>query len=239
MSLDGKIATSAGESRWITSPEARAFGGRLRREVDAILVGVGTVLADDPELTDRGRTARGRPLLRVVLDGRLRTPVGSRLASTARDVPLLLLCAPGAPASRRRRLEAAGAEVIEVPAAPDGLDLGAVLDLLGRRDVLGLLVEGGSSVSGSFVRGELVDKVYFVVAPIVIGGKGALPAFGGPGFDRLADAPRFTLARELRAGPDRILEAYPAYSRSIAAPTRPRAAAPSGAPGRAPSSRRR
>lgn len=239
MSLDGRIATAAGASRWITSVEGRRFGQRLRLELDAILVGIGTVLADDPQLLYRGTRKKSRPLLRVVVDGRLRTPVGARLFAAAGESPVLIACADDAPVERRRRLEARGAEVLALPRAPSGVDLDALLAELGRRRILGVLVEGGSAIHGSFMSEKLVDKLYFIVAPIVLGGVGALPAIGGRGFATLAEAPRLHIVRELRAGPDRVLEAYPPFSRSIRAPAPPPERRPSAAPGRGRASGRR
>jgi diaminohydroxyphosphoribosylaminopyrimidine deaminase/5-amino-6-(5-phosphoribosylamino)uracil reductase len=232
MSLDGRIATRTGDSRWISGPEARRFGQRLRRRLDALLVGVGTLLADDPVLTDRVPGRRRRPLLRVVLDSRLRTPPGARVLAE-RSGGVLVFCRPDAPAAARERLEAAGAEVVAVPAVARGVDLGAVLDELGRRGVLGVLVEGGSAVHGSLVEQALVDKIYFIVAPMVVGGTAAVPAIGGEGFGTLAEAARFAVARQVKLGADRILEAYPLWSRSLAAPWRLPGATPSGAPDRA------
>ena len=239
MSLDGRIATAAGASRWITSDEGRRFGQRLRLELDAILVGVGTVIADDPELRYRGARRKTRPLVRVVVDSRLRTPVGARLFDSASASPVLIACGDDAPVQRRRRLEARGAEVLPLPRSAAGVDLRALLQELGRRRILGVLVEGGSAIHGSFVGEKLVDKLYFIVAHIVLGGARAFPAIGGDGFATIAEAPRLEIVREMRAGPDRILEAYPPFSRSSVAPARLRETRPSPGRGRARASRRR
>jgi diaminohydroxyphosphoribosylaminopyrimidine deaminase/5-amino-6-(5-phosphoribosylamino)uracil reductase len=218
MSLDGRIATVTGDSRWITSQAGRKFGQSLRRQLDAILVGAGTILADDPQLTDRESSERGRRLIRVILDSLLRTPPRARALRNAPDSPTLIFCGPDAPRSRWKRLENMGAEVIAVTRDRGGLRLKEVLRELARRKVLGVLVEGGSEVHWSFLSQKLVDKFYFIIAPIVIGGKLSVPSIGGPGFSKIRSAPRLQIARSFRAGPDRILETYPAFSRSIASP---------------------
>ena len=216
MSLDGRIAAPQNDERWITSAEARDFGQSLRLKLDAILAGVGTVLADDPELTYRGGSPKSRPLARVILDSHLRTPVRARMFACSR-APILIFCAPDAPAQRRQELESAGAEVVSLPAGVSGVDLKPVLDELGKRDILGLLVEGGSAVHWSFVSAGLVDKFYFILAPMVLGGT-AVPAIGGAGYATLREAARFKMRRTFSVGPDLALETYPSFSRSILSP---------------------
>lgn len=177
-SLDGRIATRTGESRWITGEEARRHGHRLRHEHDAILVGVNTVLADDPELTARFEGAR-QPL-RIVLDSQGRTPPGAKV--------------------RNDRAET----LIE----PDGRDLEGLLDRLGRRGVLSLLVEGGAEVHGSFVDRGLVDKVYAYFGPLVIGGRQSPAAVAGEGAARLGEALHLTGLETLPLGPDLLISGY-------------------------------
>jgi diaminohydroxyphosphoribosylaminopyrimidine deaminase/5-amino-6-(5-phosphoribosylamino)uracil reductase len=237
MSLDGRIATSAGETRWITSPEAREFGQGLRRDLDAILVGVGTVLADDPALTYRGVGAKDRPLVRVVLDSRLRTPAQARLFQD--EAPLVIFCRPEPPSGPRRLLEKAGAEIIPVPSARGGLHLDPVIAELARRKILGLLVEGGSEIHWSFISRQLTDKFYFILAPLVLGGRQSVPSFGGKGFSAIASAPRFKITRNFPVGSDLVLEAYPEYSRSMASPWLAPETLPSGGRDSLPPSTRR
>jgi diaminohydroxyphosphoribosylaminopyrimidine deaminase/5-amino-6-(5-phosphoribosylamino)uracil reductase len=206
-SLDGKIATRTGESRWITGPEARAEGHRLRDRVDAILVGVGTVLADDPELTTRLPDA-GRPLhhpLRLVLDSTGRTPLAARLLG--RDLPgRTAICTTerSAPAWRGA-VAAAGAEVLVLPEREGRVDPEALLDALGRRGVTSLLVEGGATVHGAFFDAGLVDRVVAFVAPLVIGGAGAPSPVGGKGPASLAEAGRLLEAEVRRVGVDTLI----------------------------------
>ena len=221
MSLDGKIGTGHPDGRRITSQEGTEFGQRLRLGADAVLVGVGTVLADDPELTYRGSGKKARPLIRIVLDSRLRTPLYARLLQTRPRTPVLIFCSPEASEGRRRKLEREGAEVVRVPLLKNGLELTAVLQELGKRNVLGLLVEGGSRVHWSFLSGGLVDTFYFIVAPMVLGGESAIPSVGGTGFKATADSPRFKIRRSYSIGPDFVLETYPAFSRSIISPWLP------------------
>jgi diaminohydroxyphosphoribosylaminopyrimidine deaminase / 5-amino-6-(5-phosphoribosylamino)uracil reductase len=237
MSLDGKIGIGKREDRWITSPEGRGFGQRLRLVADAILVGIGTVLADDPELTYRGETPKNRPLMRVILDSELRTPPSARLFRTQPAGPVLIFCSDHAPDSRRRELESQGAETSSVPATGTALSLQSVLQELGKRNVLGLLVEGGSSIHWSFLSENLVDCFYFIIAPIVMGGSHSVPAVSGEGYTSIADSPRFKIRRSFSAGPDTVLETYPVYSRSIVSPWLSPESAPSRAQGFSPASK--
>jgi len=221
MSLDGKIAAAGRRDRWITSPEARQFAQRLRFRMDAILVGIRTVLADNPELTYRGSRLRSRGLIRVILDSSLRIPPSALLFEAVAENPLFIFCSPEAAESRRRRLEHSGAEVIRIPSRKGRLDLNRVLEELGKRNVLGLLVEGGSEVHWSFLSAGLIDKFYFIVAPLVLGGRNAIPCVGGKGYQTIAEAARFKIRRRFTAGPDLVLEAYPRDSRSILSPWLP------------------
>jgi len=216
MSLDGRIAAPRDDDSWISSAEARDFGQSLRQKLDAILVGVGTVVADDPELTYRGGSRKSPALARVILDRHLRMPRGARVF-TCSKAPILIFCAPDAPSERRSELENAGAEVVSLPAGDSGIDLPRVLDELSRRGMPGLLVEGGSSVHWSFLAAGLVDKFYFIAAPMVLGGA-AVPAVGGAGYATVGEAPRFKIRRTFFVGPDVALEAYPSFSRSILSP---------------------
>jgi diaminohydroxyphosphoribosylaminopyrimidine deaminase/5-amino-6-(5-phosphoribosylamino)uracil reductase len=216
MTLDGKIAAPRNDERWITSAEGRDFGQSLRLKLDAILVGAGTVLADDPELTYRGSSRKSPPLTRVILDSRLRTPLGATMFACS-QAPILIFCTPDAPAQRRGELENAGAEVVSLPAGVHGVDLARVLDALGSRGMLGLLVEGGSAVHWSFLEAGLVDKFYFILAPMVLGGS-AVAAVGGTGYATIGEAPRFKVRRSFFLGPDLAVETFPPFSRSILSP---------------------
>jgi diaminohydroxyphosphoribosylaminopyrimidine deaminase / 5-amino-6-(5-phosphoribosylamino)uracil reductase len=179
--LDGKIATASGESRWITGPAARRRALRLREEYDAVLVGVGTVAADDPRLTRRLSRGRRQAHWRIVLDGRLRVPLEARVfAGLGRK---LVVTAVRLPHPKARRLEARGVEVWSLPGRSRGaVDLRRLLSELGRREVASVMIEGGAETLASFFQAGLVDRVAVFTAPRVLGGRSATSAVGGDGF---------------------------------------------------------
>lgn len=190
-SLDGKIATNAGESQWITGEAARASGHRLRAAHDAIMVGSGTALSDDPTLTCRLPGLEAHSPVRVVLDGQGRLPLQSRLARTAKDIPVWLITSKTAPAKALEERRALGIEVIAVGRAPSGkLDISETLAALAKRGITRLLVEGGASVAASLLRAKLIDRMAWYQAPMVIGGDGK-PAIDPLSINLLADAPKF------------------------------------------------
>jgi diaminohydroxyphosphoribosylaminopyrimidine deaminase / 5-amino-6-(5-phosphoribosylamino)uracil reductase len=200
-SLDGRIATARGESRWITSPAARRAVHALRERVDAIAVGSETVLADDPELSARrGSRIAHRPL-RIVVDSALRTPVEARLLDRERPGTAWILCGPAATHARRSRLERAGARVVEIPARAGHLELRAAWRALGRLGVTDLLVEGGGGLAAALLRARLVDRMHFFVAPLLIGGDGRA-VLGELGVERLEAALRPARVAWHRVGPD-------------------------------------
>ena len=184
MSLDGKIATRTGDSRWITGEEARKRVHALRHEYDAIMIGVGTALADDPLLTDRSGNTRRRALLRIVLDERSELGPGSRLVSTAKETPLLVFT--GDRNSKQSELIDLGVEVFSD--SQKTRNLAAVLDELGSRSIQSLLVEGGAGIAGKFLDAQLVNRVTIFIAPMIIGGSEAPNAIGGLGAENIADA---------------------------------------------------
>jgi diaminohydroxyphosphoribosylaminopyrimidine deaminase/5-amino-6-(5-phosphoribosylamino)uracil reductase len=220
MTLDGKIGSGRRGGRTISSHEGREFGQFLRLRSDALLVGAGTVLSDDPELTYRGALRRRRRLIKVVLDSRLRTPPDARIFRDIEGGQVLIFCADRHSRQRRRKLEKSGAEVIPVPKSRNVLDLEAVIPVLSARDVQAILVEGGSHVHWEFISAGAVDRFVFIIAPMVLGGEHAIPSVGGKGFAATKDAPRFRIGRKFFAGPDLVVEAYPSYSRSIISPWR-------------------
>jgi len=215
MTLDGRLADPRGRSRWISGEAARRLVHRLRRISDAVLVGAGTVLADAPRLTVRHvrpLPGRGQPR-RVVVDARLRIPADREPAASAREVPVVVYAVPGAPRRRAEALRRAGCEVVEVPPDPDGrgpdgprVDLGAVLDDLGRRGASRVLVEGGARVIGSLLARGLADRAMVFVAPRLLAARGGLFPAVGPGPRGLAEALVLRDLRARRVGEDVLIE---------------------------------
>jgi diaminohydroxyphosphoribosylaminopyrimidine deaminase/5-amino-6-(5-phosphoribosylamino)uracil reductase len=199
-SLDGRVATATGESRWISGPASRRLVHRWRADHDAIAVGIGTALADDPVLTARDLDGPVRQPARVVFDSRARLSPDSALARGAREVPVYLVAGGGADAGRVAALEAAGVRVIALPG--ERPDPGAALAALAGHDVQSLFLEGGAELADGFLRAGLVDVVRWFVAPILIGGREAPGAIGGQGVARLADAPRLAGVAVERVGDD-------------------------------------
>lgn len=187
MTLDGRIATASRESRWITSRSQRACARRLRRLNDGVLVGIGTVFADDPLLLPRPMVRR--PFVRIVLDSRLRLPASSRLVRSARRAPVWVLCTR-APRARRGRLESHGVTVVRVRPRRGRVALGPALVELFRRGLGSLMVEGGSEVLGAFLSERLFDELLLFRAPLLLGGRRGLPVFGGEDPRRLSQAAR-------------------------------------------------
>lgn len=185
-SLDGKIATHTGDSRWITGAEARARVQEFRHRADAILIGAGTAAADDPLLTDRSGLGRRRPLVRVLLDKNLCLTPESQLARTAKEYPTLVFASENADERNASALAKCGVEILRDQSG--GYDLQAVLRELGKRSLQSLLVEGGARVAGAFLDSGLVNKVSFFIAPLIIGGRGAPAAVGGTGAAKITDA---------------------------------------------------
>ena len=207
MSLDGRIATKTGESQWITSEQARHDAQRLRRRADAVMVGIGTVLADDPLLVPRDGDEGVAPV-RVVLDTELRLPTTSQLVRTAREVPVWVVHGADALEERRERLRSLGVVTVAVPRHPgERARIADVMQALGERDIVEVLVEGGSTVHGALVDERVGDAVVCYVAPRIIGGPQALSAFGGSGVERLALARRLGAIEVEHVGPDLRLSA--------------------------------
>lgn len=209
-SLDGRIATRTGDSRWITGRRSRAEVHHLRDRVDAILVGVQTVLADDPELTTRLETIQREVQhpWRIVLDSTCRTPPTARMLSATLPGKTTIFTTEVADLTRRAALEQAGAEVHSLPAAHGRVSLAALLDELGRRRVTSLVVEGGATVHGAMFDQGLVDYVMAFIAPIIIGGVTAPSAVGGQGADILANAHRLIDPGVRRLGADTLVSGH-------------------------------
>jgi diaminohydroxyphosphoribosylaminopyrimidine deaminase/5-amino-6-(5-phosphoribosylamino)uracil reductase len=222
MTLDGKIAPppnqspnsivlAAGNSTradWITGESARAHVQELRHQHDAILAGVGTVIADDPLLTDRSGRLRRRPLLRVILDSRLRLPLDSRLANTAQD-DVLVLCS-FAEEKKKKQLLKLGIRVEQLPTvSSDGHpDMAAVTCFLGQMEITSLMIEGGSMVNWAALASGIVDRVFLYYAPKILGGSASVPFAAGSGFARIRDAAHIKPIRLHRFDEDFAIEGY-------------------------------
>jgi diaminohydroxyphosphoribosylaminopyrimidine deaminase/5-amino-6-(5-phosphoribosylamino)uracil reductase len=186
MTLDGKIATATGESKWITGEQARRRVHEVRGRMDGIAVGIGTVLADDPLLT--ARPPGPRVATRIVLDRLARLPMQSRLVRTARQAPVLLFTSGNAPIEKVADLLSTGCDALNLDECESGVDLQQVFDLLGQRRFTNVLIEGGASVLGSAFAAQLVDEVHVYIAPKGIGGRAAPGPVGGVGVAELAKA---------------------------------------------------
>jgi diaminohydroxyphosphoribosylaminopyrimidine deaminase/5-amino-6-(5-phosphoribosylamino)uracil reductase len=221
MTLDGKIAPPPTESQnptalgaaaahagWITSEVARAHVQELRHQHDAILVGVGTVIADDPLLTDRTGRPRRRPLLRIILDSTLRLPLESRIVTTAQD-DVLVLCS-FAEEKKKRQLARRGVRVEQIPRpTPEGHpDLAAIARYLGQLEITSVMIEGGAMVNWAALASGIVDKVFLYYAPKILAGTGSVPFAAGTGFARLSDAACVKSIRLHRFGENFAVEGY-------------------------------
>lgn len=203
VSLDGKVATRTGDSRWIAGEESRARAHQLRAGYDAILVGSETVTKDNPLLTDRSGNQRRRPLVRVVLDDRLRLPTCSQLVQTAREAPVLLFTSSDADSAQE--LGHLGVEIVKSGAR----NVAAVLDELGSRELQTVLLEGGGTVAGAFLDAGLVNKATFFIAPMIIGGRDATIAVAGNGAEKIADAFQLENVEVVHRGRDVEITGYP------------------------------
>lgn len=201
--LDGRIATSTRESQWLTGEPARRAAHAMRGRHDAVMVGVGTVLSDDPELTCRLDGFRTAPLVRIVIDSHLRTPLMSKLVRTATVDPLWLVHRDGADPARKQALTAAGARLIEVPSGAAGVDLLAAMRALAQAGLTRILCEGGGTLAAGLLRAGLVDRLAWFHAPAVMGGDG-WPAAQAFGITTLAEMPRFTPVKSERWGDDML-----------------------------------
>ena len=209
MSLDGKIATAAGESQWITSEASRQRGHEIRDVVDAILVGRGTVERDNPALTTRLQGKQGQDAIRVVLDSHGRTPTNARIFNVESDAGVILAVTPDAPTENVKALEKAGAEVITVSELHGKVCFKTLMAILGSREITSVLIEGGGEINASAVAAGIVDKVMCFIAPKLIGGRNAPGPIGGDGFPKLSDVPHL---QRIRVTPmseaDFLIEGY-------------------------------
>lgn len=218
LSLDGRIATRTGASKWVTGPEARAKVQELRARHDAVAVGIGTAVADDPRLTvrDTALLVNGKHPARVVFDSRLRLPLDSRLVHSAQEAATWILTGNDAPEAAEQALVDAGCVVVRVPNSAEGrVDVGAALRLLGSQGVVSILVEGGAELAGSLLATRLADEMHAFIAPILLGPRGRPGAVDWAGPDTPTEAPRIVDPRWELCGRDAYVNgplAFPARS---------------------------
>lgn len=206
MTADGKIATFTGESQWITGEEARRHVHQLRHENAAIMVGIGTVLADDPMLNCR--IEGGKDPVRIICDSRLKIPLDSKIVTTAQDIATVVVtcCGPEDAANKIAALETAGCRILRVNAKSNMVDMNKVLEWIGAQHLDSLLVEGGGQLAWSAVQDGLVDRVVAYIAPKIFGGKDARTPVGGSGFEHPAEAAQMKIRRIQQIGADLMTE---------------------------------
>lgn len=207
MTLDGKIASRSGDSKWISNELSRRFAHMLRHQHDAVLVGISTVIKDNPSLTCRYVNC-GRNPLRVVIDTDLEVPLNAQILNDGLSNNTLIVAGKGVSEQRIKAVESKGAKVCQLPVSSGRIDIVALLKYLGSINVISLLVEGGSEVLGSFFDAGQVDKVYALIAPKILGGTSALSAVGGIGRDTVSESVMLDVDGVKRIGDDVLISAY-------------------------------
>ncbi|RHW38395.1 bifunctional diaminohydroxyphosphoribosylaminopyrimidine deaminase/5-amino-6-(5-phosphoribosylamino)uracil reductase RibD [Lysinibacillus yapensis] len=208
MTLDGKIAAHTGHSQWITSVEARQHVHELRDRVDGILVGVGTVLADNPSLTTRLSYKKGKNPVRIILDSELKTPLNSNVADTT-EAQTIIVCGKDADNEKIGQLKEQGVQILTVSKTDSGLDLDETLHELFKAGITDLMVEGGADVNASFLRGNHINKFLVYIAPKVLGGSHSKTPFAGLDLEKMDDAVQLEFHSFEQIGPDLFISAYP------------------------------
>lgn len=204
--LDGRIAAPDGSSQWITGEKTRRFVHQLRSEVDAVVIGIGTLLVDDPMLTTRIKG--GTDPLRIVLDSRLQVPPSARLFHTPSKAPTVIVTTPKASSEKSRMIQALGADVWTMPEQGGRVDLSAFIKRLSEEKIVSLMVEGGSQIAGAFLREGYVNKILFFLGAKLMGGEDAQAIFSGRGASTLAEAIALKNVRHQRMGDDLLVEGY-------------------------------
>jgi diaminohydroxyphosphoribosylaminopyrimidine deaminase / 5-amino-6-(5-phosphoribosylamino)uracil reductase len=207
-SLDGKIATSTGESRWITNERSRQLVHELRDQVDAVMVGINTVLRDDPLLTTRLPQGGGKDPIRIIVDSHLRLPPQAKVLTASATARTIIATTPKAPLEKRHQLEDVGAKVLVIETDGSGVALGSLMQQLGAMQVTSILLEGGGELHASALRAAVVDKVLYFLAPKLIGGRSAPPAIGGEGFAHLSEAVTLDRVQVKQLDEDILIEGY-------------------------------
>ncbi len=207
-SLDGKIATNTGESKWITGEKAREYAHKLRDENDAVLVGIGTVLRDNPSLTTRLKNKKGKDPIRVVVDSSLRIGPSSKILTQKSDARTIIATSKTASKNKIEKIKKTGAEIILLKTKNGKIPLAQLMKELGRREIISLMIEGGSEIAASAIKEAVVDKVVFFIAPKIITGRDAKPSIGGEGISKLKDALALKDVSVKRVGEDIMVEGY-------------------------------
>ena len=206
--LDGRIATRTGDSKWVTGPAARGHVHRIRHSVDGIMVGVQTAIADDPGLTTRLENEKGSDPTRIILDSRLSMPPTAKMLHQESTAPTWVVCGPDAPAGRRSALEAAGARVMPGVLRDGRIDLAPLMDRLGDEGITSLLIEGGAAVIGSALAAGIVDRINFFYAPKILGGDDGIPICRGLGPETMQNSIAVYDLSVTQMGPDVMLQGY-------------------------------
>jgi diaminohydroxyphosphoribosylaminopyrimidine deaminase/5-amino-6-(5-phosphoribosylamino)uracil reductase len=211
LTIDGWTATSTGDSKWITNERSRQFAHVLRNRVDALMVGVGTVLADDPFLTTRLKRGQGKDPLRIVVDTNLRIPRDAKVLNHKSTAQTLLVTGAHIPPENLKRYQKKGVSMLSCPLKGGRIDLGALMDILGERSVMTLMVEGGASIIGSMLRERLIDKFLIFTAPKLMGGDDGVSMASGPGAKGMDGCLRLRDLEVRRFGEDILTVGYPDY----------------------------
>lgn len=212
LTLDGWTATSTGHSRWVTNERSREWVHRLRHQVDGILVGVGTVMADDPLLNTRLKKGRGKDPVRIIVDTHLRIPVNARVLAHPHGSETLIAVSEDVPSRRIERLKTKGISFLVCPKKEGRIDLIALMDMLGKRSITSVLLEGGATLMGAMIREKLVDKFCIFKAPKILGGSDGRPMALGQGPSKMDQSIPLKDIRIKRFGDDLLITGYPEYS---------------------------
>ena len=213
ITLDGWTATSTGHSKWITNDKSRQFVHRLRDRVDAVMVGVGTVLADNPELTTRLKRGRGKDPVRVVVDSRLRTPPNAKIINHASPSNTMIAVGDETPVSDLKKLDRRGVEILSCPTKDGRIDLTALIGILFEKSISSILLEGGATLSGAMMREKLIDKYYVFNAPKILGGDDGIPMLAGKGPTMMDQSVELKDVHVRRFKDDTLIWGYPDYSK--------------------------
>ena len=211
LTMDGWIATSSGHSQWITNDKSRQFVHRLRDRVDAVMVGIGTVIADDPSLTTRLTRGKGKDPLRIIVDTHLRTPLNAKVITQDSSADTLIVTSEDAVLENPQKFGADSVSTLVCPTRAGKIDLDILMSKLGEMSITSILVEGGASITGSMLRERLMDKFYIFKAPKLLGGDDGIPMATGPGAKRMDECVTLKEIKTRRFGDDILIRGYPVY----------------------------